>query len=63
VVAGLLEFGLREYIIFYLCFLEAQDIGSMLDEPRNNAFEAFANGVDVPGGYLHSESGREVRIR
>jgi hypothetical protein len=53
-----LQLGARECIVFDLGFLHAQDIRSMLAEPRDNAVQPFANGVDVPSGYLHPDLGR-----
>src|ERR1039457_2938734 len=50
-----------ECIILDLGFLHTQDIRTMLGEPRNNAIEPLANGVDVPSSDLHADTGRENR--
>jgi hypothetical protein len=53
-----LDISARKGIVLNFGFLYAEDIRSMLGKPRNNAVESFANGIDVPSCYLHSETGR-----
>jgi hypothetical protein len=61
VVPGRLDLGPREGIVLDLGFLNAKHIRLMLGEPRHNAIESLANRVDVPGGDLHADTGREKR--
>jgi hypothetical protein len=55
VVARIADRFVREGVVRDFQFLQADDVGLDLRQPRKKPFEAAANRIDVPGGDLHRE--------
>ncbi len=55
VVAERLEGLPRERVVHAFRFLEANDVGTALGEPRCGAVQPLLHGVDVPGRNAHLE--------